>query len=149
MRRARDLTDMPGASPSLDIPPHSRRLSGFAVAAVVLLGAAAFASGLAHQLQPRGPSPFPAAQPRAPNDQTVAQAEPAPALQAAAPPRARKTSTDDGAPAAAPDASGASQDAASRAEVPAADTATPANADDTAPQAAPAQPQPADLDPPT
>ncbi|THD63648.1 hypothetical protein [Phenylobacterium sp.] len=140
---------MPGASRPLDIRPHSHRLSGLAAAGLLVLGAAAFASGLGRQLEPRGPSPFPATQLRAPSDQKIAEAEPAPVLQAAAPLRAHKiAAADDSAPpAAAPNASGAAQDTAASAPDAPTPAAAPAASDDASPQTAPA-PQP-DLDPPT
>ena len=47
---------------SLDIRPHSPRVSGWALAGLMLLGAGAFAAGVVHQLAPTAPLPFPPAQ---------------------------------------------------------------------------------------
>jgi hypothetical protein len=69
--------------PGLRIPPHSRRLSGLAVAFLLLLAIGSFVSGLNHQLiTGRDPAAFPAppvAQVAAPGF----QAPPAPPLQVA------------------------------------------------------------------
>ncbi|MFI4964704.1 MAG: hypothetical protein ACHP9T_04980, partial [Caulobacterales bacterium] len=70
----------------VDIPPHSRRVSGLVVAGLALLGTASFAVGLAHQMAPAGPSPFPPAQGpvAAARPNAVPDATPAPDMQLAA-----------------------------------------------------------------
>ena len=55
---------------ALDIRPHSPRISGWAVAGLMVLGVGAFTAGMIHQIAPAGPLPFPP-------PQQVTQAAPA------------------------------------------------------------------------
>jgi hypothetical protein len=119
--------------PGLQIPPHSRRLSGRAVVFLSLLAAGSFVSGLNHQLiTTHGASAFPApsAGP-AVASQAIPEARPAADTQRADAAPARRPARSESAPdplavPGAPDAQAA----------PAADTA--ATAPDPAPAAPPA-----------
>ena len=139
---------------SLDIRPHSARVSVWAVAGLMLLGAGAFGSGVVRQLAVAGPSPFPP--PQQPSLQ-VATATPAPAppLPVAPPKRsvAPSPDADDAAPAvdALQNASGAAAAADASATAPdkasdrAASPATPPSPELQIPQPT----APSDTDPPT
>src|SRR5579859_2527080 len=95
---------------ALDIRPHSRRISGWAVVGLSILAVGAFASGLARQASSAGPAPFPAAQAPAPGDAGLAVgaiplATPAPELQVVdAAPARHAPAKDPSADGAAPDA---------------------------------------------
>jgi len=135
---------------ALDIKPHSRRISGLVVVGLSILAVGAFASGLARQAQPSGPSPFPSAQGPTPSDAGLAVgaiplATAAPELQVAVVAPVRRAPVKDlSADVAAPDA--APGPAASVA--PATDAS--ANAAEAAPTPTPAvENQPAPADPPT
>jgi hypothetical protein len=109
----------------LEIQPHSRRLTGLAVAGLALVAAGSFTAGLARQVgAPAARSPFP------PPQAAVAfagapEATPAPDMQlavAAPPPRrhtaraaAETASTDDGAVSAADAQTAAAADASATA----------------------------------
>ncbi|HLZ76022.1 hypothetical protein [Phenylobacterium sp.] len=128
---------------SLDIRPHSPRISGWAVAGLMLLGAGAFGAGVVHQLTPAGALPFPPQQ-----DASLKIAVATPAADVAPPvdpPKHR-----DAPPAA---------DAAPGLALQVAQTAPGADAASTAPEPAaappapepqtPQTPAPGDADPPT
>jgi hypothetical protein len=64
---------------ALQIPPHSRRISGLAVLGLTLLAAGSFTAGLTRQIDAaNAPSPFPAGPEASPR---VAAASPAPAAE--------------------------------------------------------------------
>ncbi|MBS0362022.1 MAG: hypothetical protein JSR98_11620, partial [Proteobacteria bacterium] len=63
---------------TLDIRPHSRRVSGWAVAALSLIAVGAFAEGLAHQLNRNQAAPFPSPQGPPLRTDLAAAATPAP-----------------------------------------------------------------------
>ena len=66
---------------ALEIKPHSRRLSGWAVGALSLLAAGSFTAGLARQIgAANAPSPFPTGQEASPQVATAS----APTMQLAA-----------------------------------------------------------------
>jgi hypothetical protein len=124
--------------PVLEIQPHSRQASTFAVAFLSLLAAGAFVAGLNNQLiGARGLSPFPAparvAQARVAD--TIPEAIPAPDMQLA----------DAGPAPRRPARPVPSAEEAAALEVPAPAAATPPAADAaaTAPDAEPAPPPPA------
>lgn len=145
---------------SLDIRPHSPRVSGWAVAGLMLLGAGAFAAGIVHQLAPNGPPPFPPPQQASLRiaDATPAPAAPlpverptrreAPPPEADAPPR-----LDLAQPAPGADASATAPDtaAAPPAEPPAPEPRTPEPRTPEPPTPelqSPQAPPPGDADPP-
>ena len=133
----------------LAIQPHSRRRTNAAVLVLSLIAAGSFGAGLARQLAPTGPSPFPEILGKtAARSVPIPDATPAPTLQVAEsePRPVRRAVPVDAEPAAA-DLSAALPDAAS---APAA--ATDAAASDTAgvaPDAAPEPPAPEPDAPPT
>lgn len=135
----------------LDIRAHSPRISGYAVAGLMLLGAGAFAAGVVHQLNPAGPLPFP---PPQPPSLSVAAASPAPepVLQAPTPDRparhaeVEEASADIAPPAAAQAAADASATAPDAVKPPSAPELQPPEAPTTAP---PPPAAPGDADPPT
>jgi hypothetical protein len=128
-------------SRGLEIPPHSRRLSGLAVAGLLVLAVGGFTAGLTRQLQPPGVAPFPPPQPRS---DLYAKAPTAQPVLPAARPRlaSRDTSPQPAAPDVSPDATPALQEAATDPTDSAAATPPAADASATVPDA------PADTAPP-
>ena len=110
---------------TLDIRPHSRRVSAWVIAALGVVALAAFAEGLAHQTQQAGVAYFPPPQYAAPS--AIAEATPAPALQVPPPHAPAHKASDDDVTAASVDAS-ATDAASAQAAAPA-----PATTDSDAP----------------
>jgi hypothetical protein len=130
---------------SLDIRPHSHRLSALAVVGLSVLAAGAFAVGMTRQLAPQT-APFPPPQEASlqiqlaggPPEAVAAPAEPAPLLQ-----RASRRPVDDradsaSAPAIAADAAATAADSAPAHDLP-----------EAAPEPPPTPPEPPTADPPT
>lgn len=117
---------------TLDIRPHSRRVSVWAVAAMAVIAAGAFAEGLGRSLSQGGVSPFPPPQPAALRD-TIAEATPAPALQVAPREPVRHAAAPDAGAESADTTATAADASAAPLDVPPVVTAPPV-----APPAAPA-----------
>jgi hypothetical protein len=129
---------------SLDIRPHSHRLSAMAVAGLSVLAAGAFAVGISRQLAPQT-APFPPPQEPAlqiqaggPPEAVAAPVEPAPLLQHTSRHPADEPADSASAPAVAAEASATAADGAPAQDLPQA-----------APEPPPAPPEPPAADPPT
>ncbi|HEY3948720.1 hypothetical protein [Phenylobacterium sp.] len=97
---------------TLDIRPHSRRISGLAVAALSVIAVGAFAEGLGHQLRQDEAAAFPAPQGPPLRTDLAAAATPAPLLPDPTPAPVRHAAAAPDETAAAADALGADAGAA-------------------------------------